>query len=127
MTLVIKMCFGQSKELTTICMKQGSFVVVYMTQAESVKSKSSHHSKGSQSSSSAKLRLIEAKARAAALEVEARFMKEKQALRMASEDNFQHQSLRLVPWICGCCSKIQRPSVYQRKLDIIQKKAGGCS
>ena len=39
----------------------------------SVKYKSSRHSKGSHSSSSAKLRLIEAKARAAALEVEARF------------------------------------------------------
>ena len=52
----------------------------------SVKSKSSHHSRGSHSSSSTKLRLIEAKARAAALEVEARFLKEKQALRMASEE-----------------------------------------
>ena len=52
----------------------------------SVKSKSSRHSKGSHSSSSAKLRLIEAKARAAALEVEARFFKEKQALRMATEE-----------------------------------------
>ena len=52
----------------------------------SVKSKSSRHSKGSPSSSSAKLRLIEAKARAAALEVEARFFKEKQALRMATEE-----------------------------------------
>ena len=50
----------------------------------SVKSKSSLHSKGSHySSSSTKLRLIEAKARAAALEVEARFLKEKQAIRMA--------------------------------------------
>ena len=36
--------------------------------------------------SSTKLRLIEAKARAAVLEVEARFLKEKQALRMASEE-----------------------------------------
>ena len=52
----------------------------------SVKSKSSRHSRGSHSSSSTKLRLIEAKARAAALEVEARFLKEKQALRMASEE-----------------------------------------
>ena len=53
----------------------------------SVKSKSSRHSMGSHSSSSStKLRLIEAKARAAALEVEARFLKEKQALRMASEE-----------------------------------------
>ena len=53
----------------------------------SVKSKSSRHSRGSHSSSSStKLRLIEAKARAAALEVEARFLKEKQALRMASEE-----------------------------------------
>ena len=53
----------------------------------SVKSKSSPHSRGSHSSSSSpKLRLIEAKARAAALEVEARFLKEKQALRMASEE-----------------------------------------
>ena len=52
----------------------------------SVKSKSSRHSKDSHSSSSAKLRLIEAKARAATLEVEARFLKEKQALRMASEE-----------------------------------------
>ena len=34
MTLVIKMCFDQSNELTTICMKQSSFVVVYMTQAQ---------------------------------------------------------------------------------------------
>ena len=51
-----------------------------------VKSKSSRHSKGSHSSLSAKLRLIEAKARAAALEVEARFLKEKQPLRMASEE-----------------------------------------
>ena len=38
------------------------------------------------SSSSAKLRLIEAKARAAALEVEAKLLKEKQGLRMASEE-----------------------------------------
>ena len=53
----------------------------------SVKSKSSRHSKGSHcSSSSAKIRLIEAKAKAAALEVEARFLKEKQALRMATEE-----------------------------------------
>ena len=53
----------------------------------SVKSKSSPHSRGSHSSSSStKLRLIEAKARATALEVEARFLKEKQALRMASEE-----------------------------------------
>ena len=53
----------------------------------SVKSKSSLHSKGSHSSSSStKLRLIEAKARATVLEVEARFLKEKQALRMASEE-----------------------------------------
>ena len=53
----------------------------------SVKSKSSRHSRGSHSSSSStKLRLIEAKARAAALEVKARFLKEKQALRMASEE-----------------------------------------
>ena len=53
----------------------------------SVKSKSSRHSRGSHcSSSSAKLRLIEAKARAAALEVEARLPKEKQALRTASEE-----------------------------------------
>ena len=53
----------------------------------SVKSKSSRHSRGSHSSSSyTKLRLIEAKARATALEVEGRFLKEKQALRMASEE-----------------------------------------
>ena len=53
----------------------------------SVKSKSSRHSNGSHcSSSSAKIRLIEAKAKAAALEVEARFLKEKQALRMATEE-----------------------------------------
>ena len=47
-----------------------------------VKSKSSRHSKGSHSSSSSVclLRLTEAKARAAALEVEARFLKDKQAL-----------------------------------------------
>ena len=52
-----------------------------------MKSKSSRHSKGSHSSSSStKLRLIEAKARAAGLEAEARFLKEKQALRMASEE-----------------------------------------
>ena len=51
-----------------------------------MKSKSSRHSRGSQSSSSStKLRLIEAKARAA-LELEARFLKEKQALSMASKD-----------------------------------------
>ena len=55
--------------------------------ATSVKSKSPHHSKGSHFSSlSAKLKLIEAKAKAAALEVEARFLKEKQALRMATEE-----------------------------------------
>ena len=53
----------------------------------SVKSKSSRQSKGSHSSlSSAKLRLIEARAKAAALEVEAKFLKEKQALRMATEE-----------------------------------------
>ena len=52
----------------------------------SVKSQSSCHSKGSHSSSSAKLRLIEAKAIAAVLEVEARFLKEKQGLRMAGEE-----------------------------------------
>ena len=51
-----------------------------------MKSKSSRHSRGSQSSSSStKLRLIEAKARAA-LELEARFLKEKQTLSMASKD-----------------------------------------
>ena len=45
-----------------------------------------NHSRGSHCSlPSTKLRLIETKARAAALEVEARFLKEKQALRMASE------------------------------------------
>ncbi|KAK2554119.1 hypothetical protein P5673_024471 [Acropora cervicornis] len=54
---------------------------------DSVKFKSSRHSRGSPSSSSStKLRLIEGKARSAALEVEARFLKEKQALRMASEE-----------------------------------------
>ena len=54
----------------------------------SVKSKSSRHSKGSHSSSSSVclLRLTEAKARAAVLEVEARLLKEKQALRMATEE-----------------------------------------
>ena len=52
----------------------------------SVKPKSSRHSKSSHSSLSAKLRLIEAKVRAAALEVEARFLKEKQALKMACEE-----------------------------------------
>ena len=53
----------------------------------SVKSKSSRHSKGSHSSSSsAKLRLSEAMANATALHVEARFLKEKQALRMATEE-----------------------------------------
>ena len=52
----------------------------------SVQSKSSRHSKGFYCSSSAKLRLVEAKARAAALKVEARSLKEKQALRMASEE-----------------------------------------
>ena len=51
-----------------------------------MKSKSPRYSKGSHSSSSAKLRLTEAKARAAALEVEARFLKKKQALRMATEE-----------------------------------------
>ena len=51
-----------------------------------MKSKSSCHSRGCHSSSSTKLRLIEAKARSAALEVEARFLKEKQALRIASEE-----------------------------------------
>ena len=53
-----------------------------------MKSKSSRHSKGSHSSSSSVclLRLTEAKARAAALEIEARFLKEKQALTIATEE-----------------------------------------
>jgi len=55
-------------------------------ETSSVKSKSSRHSKGSDCSSSAKLGLIEAKVKAAALEVDARFLKEKQALRIASEE-----------------------------------------
>ena len=50
------------------------------------KERSSRHSKGYHASSSAKLRLIEAKARAATLKVEARFLKEKQELRTASEE-----------------------------------------
>ena len=54
---------------------------------KSVKFKSSRHSRGSHSSSSStKLRLTEAKDRAAAVEVEARFLKEKQALRTASKE-----------------------------------------
>ena len=60
----------------------------------SVKSKSSRHSKGSHSSSScAKLRLIEARAKAAALHVEAGFLKEKQALRMATEELVLRQKI----------------------------------
>lgn len=53
----------------------------------SVKSKSSRRSRHSLSSAtSARLRLIEAKAKAAALEVKASFLKEKQALKMATEE-----------------------------------------
>ncbi|KAJ7383246.1 hypothetical protein OS493_029650 [Desmophyllum pertusum] len=53
----------------------------------SVKSRTSRHSRHSiTSSSSSKSRLIEAKAKAAALEVKAAFLKEKQALRMAAEE-----------------------------------------
>ena len=53
----------------------------------SVKSKSSRRSRHSLSSvTSAKLMLVEAKAKAAALEVKASFLKEKQALRMATEE-----------------------------------------
>ena len=53
----------------------------------SVKSKLSRHSRRSLSSvTSAKLKLVEAKAKAAALEVEASFLKEKQAPRMATEE-----------------------------------------
>ena len=52
-----------------------------------VKSKSSSHSRSSTfSTSSAKLKFIEAKAKAAELKVKANFLKEKQALRMASEE-----------------------------------------
>ena len=52
-----------------------------------VKSKSSSHSRSSPfSTSSAKLKFIEAKAKAAKLKVRANFLKEKQALRMASEE-----------------------------------------
>ena len=53
----------------------------------SVKSKSSRRSRHSLSSvTSARLKLIEAKAKAAALEVKASFLKEKQALKMATEE-----------------------------------------
>ena len=53
----------------------------------SVKSKSSRRSRHSLSSAtSARLKLIEAKAKAAALEVKASFLKEKQALKMATEE-----------------------------------------
>ena len=53
----------------------------------SVKSKSSRRSRRSLSSvSSAKLKLVEAKAKAAALEVKASFLKEKQAPRMTTEE-----------------------------------------
>lgn len=53
----------------------------------SMKSKSSGHSRPSTSStSSTKLNLIEAKVKAAALEVKATFLKERQALRMATEE-----------------------------------------
>ena len=52
-----------------------------------VKSKSSSHSRFSTfSTSSAKLKFIEAKAKAAELKVKANFLKEKQALRMAIEE-----------------------------------------
>ena len=58
-----------------------------LRETSSVKSKSFRHSKRCiSSSSSAKLKLIEAKAKVAALEVEARFLREKQALRMATEE-----------------------------------------
>ena len=53
----------------------------------SMKSKSSRRSRHSLSSvTSAKLKLVEAKAKAATLEVKASFLKEKQALRMATEE-----------------------------------------
>ena len=53
----------------------------------SVKSKSSRRSRHSLSSvTSARLKLIEGKAKAAALEVKASFLKEKQALKMATEE-----------------------------------------
>ena len=86
MTLKMKMCFDQSKKIND-CLHEAKKLRSGSHDTSSVKSKSSRHSTGSySSSSSAKLRLIEARAKAAALQVEAGFLKEKQALRMATED-----------------------------------------